>query len=111
MPDQTTGSNRDTIISSDGHAGADLPAYPLVEPVDLTIDPSCLDLQQRGPFKARLPFGEPIWIATRYEDVKTAYGDRRFGKVSKSGATNDARRQVSRCPAVIGAGNSCYAKI
>ena len=58
----------------------DLPAYPLVEPVDLTIDPSCLELQQRGPFKARMPFGEPIWVATRYEDVKTAYGDRRFGK-------------------------------
>ena len=28
------------------------------------------ELQQTGPFKARLPFGEPIWIATRYEDVK-----------------------------------------
>lgn len=59
---------------------ADLPAYPLVESVDLTIDPRCLELQQRGPFKARMPYGEPIWVATRYEDVKTAYGDRRFGK-------------------------------
>ena len=28
----------------------------------------------------QLPFGQPIWLATRYEDVKFAYGDKRFGK-------------------------------
>lgn len=58
----------------------ELPIYPISEPDDLAIDESVLELQQRGPFKAQLPYGEPIWIATRYEDVKTAYGDRRFGK-------------------------------
>lgn len=58
----------------------DLPSYPVAEPVDLTLDPATLALQERGPYKARMPYGEPIWIATRYEDVKTAYGDRRFGK-------------------------------
>lgn len=58
----------------------ELPAYPFVLHDDLTIDPAYRELQERGPFKARLPFGEPIWIATRYEDVKTVYGDRRFGK-------------------------------
>lgn len=57
-----------------------LPTYPIVEHDDLAIDPAYRELQQRGPFKAQLPFGEPIWIATRYEDVKTVYGDRRFGK-------------------------------
>lgn len=57
-----------------------LPAYPFVVHDDLTIDPAYRDLQQKGPFKARLPFGEPIWIATRYEDVRRAYGDRRMGK-------------------------------
>jgi cytochrome P450 len=59
---------------------SDLPTYPITEPVDLTIDDAVFALQERGPYKARMPFGEPIWIATRYEDVKTAYGDRRFGK-------------------------------
>lgn len=58
----------------------DLPTYPIVEHSDLSIDPAYRELQGRGPFKAQLPFGEPIWIATRYEDVKTVYGDRRFGK-------------------------------
>lgn len=59
---------------------AELPSYPVVEQIDLSIDPRYLELQQRGPFKAKLPMGEPIWIATRYHDVKTVYGDRRFGK-------------------------------
>jgi cytochrome P450 len=57
-----------------------LPAYPVAEPDDLSIAPATLALQQQGPYKAQMPYGEPIWIATRYEDVKTAYGDRRFGK-------------------------------
>jgi cytochrome P450 RapN len=58
----------------------ELPTYPFVVHDDLTIDPAYRELQQRGPFKAQLPFGEPIWIATRYEDVRKAYGDRRMGK-------------------------------
>ena len=57
-----------------------LPAYPFAVHDDLTIDPVYEELQLSGPFKARLPFGEPIWIATRYEDVRKAYGDRRMGK-------------------------------
>jgi cytochrome P450 RapN len=59
---------------------SELPRYPFVEHDDLSMDPAYLELQQQGPFKAQLPFGEPIWIATRYHDVKTVYGDRRFGK-------------------------------
>jgi cytochrome P450 RapN len=58
----------------------ELPAYPIVSHDDLTLDPVYRDLQSRPAFKARMPFGEPIWIATRYEDVKTTYGDRRMGK-------------------------------
>jgi cytochrome P450 len=54
--------------------------YPLVRHDDLSMDPMYRELQQRGPFKAQLAFGEPIWVATRYEDVKAIYGDRRFGK-------------------------------
>jgi len=57
-----------------------LPRYPLVDHDDLSMDPSYRKLQEQGPFKAQLLLGEPIWIATRYEDVKTVYGDRRFGK-------------------------------
>jgi cytochrome P450 len=65
------------IVSTEA---SELPQYPFVSPDDLSIDPSYREIQRRGPFKARLPFGEPIWIATSYDDVKTVYGDRRFGK-------------------------------
>jgi cytochrome P450 RapN len=54
--------------------------YPFVRHDDLSMDPVYRELQGQPPFKARLAFGEPIWVLTRYQDVKTAYGDRRFGK-------------------------------
>ena len=58
----------------------ELPSYPPVVRDDLLLDPVYRDMQKRPAFKAQLTFGEPIWIATRYEDVKTVYGDRRMGK-------------------------------
>ncbi|HET6950590.1 MAG TPA: cytochrome P450 [Acidimicrobiales bacterium] len=60
---------------------SELPGYPPALHDDLSMDDVYRELQLKAPFKARLPFGEPIWIATRYEDVKMVYGDRRFGKV------------------------------
>jgi cytochrome P450 len=54
--------------------------YPIVQNDDLTVDPAYLEMQQRGPVRVQLPYGEPCWVATRYEDVKTVYGDRRFVK-------------------------------
>jgi len=54
--------------------------YPIVRYDDLTIDPLFRDLQQHGPIRIKLPYGEPCWLATRYEDAKLVYGDRRFGK-------------------------------
>jgi cytochrome P450 RapN len=58
----------------------DIIEYPIVRYDDLTIDPLYRELQQHGPIRIQLPFGEPLWLATRYEDAKTTYGDRRFGK-------------------------------
>ena len=54
--------------------------YPIVRYDDLTIDPVYLELQTRGPIRIQLPFGEPCWVATRYQDSMVVYGDRRFGK-------------------------------
>ena len=54
--------------------------YPLVKDDGIDVDPIYRTLQQRGPVKVQLPFGEPCWLATRYEDVRTVYADRRFGK-------------------------------
>ncbi len=58
----------------------DVIAYPIARPVDLTVDAFYRDLQQKGPIRVQLPYGEPCWLATRYHDVKTVYGDKRFGK-------------------------------
>jgi cytochrome P450 len=54
--------------------------YPIVRYDDLTIDPIYLELQQKAPMRIKMPFGEPCWVATRYEDCKLVYGDHRFGK-------------------------------
>jgi cytochrome P450 len=54
--------------------------YPFAEPVALEVDPGYRELQSRGPIKVQLPYGEPCWLATRYEDCRIVYGDRRFGR-------------------------------
>ncbi len=59
---------------------SELPSYPLVQHDDLSMDPAYRELQLKPVFKAQMPLGVPIWVATRYEDCKTVYGDRRFGK-------------------------------
>jgi cytochrome P450 len=63
-------------------------AYPFAPADALTIDPRYRELQQGGPVRVQLPFGEPAWLATRYDDVKVVYSDRRFGRVL--GLTHDA---------------------
>ena len=42
--------------------------YPIVRYDDLTIDPIYLELQQQGPIRIQLPFGEPA----REEDTPRA---------------------------------------
>jgi cytochrome P450 len=54
--------------------------YPFADDHGLDVDPAYRELQQRGPMKVQLPFGEPCWLATSYYDVRTVYADRRFGK-------------------------------
>jgi hypothetical protein len=44
--------------------------YPFVKHDDLTVDERYQELQERGPNEVQLPYGEPCWLATRYEDVK-----------------------------------------
>jgi cytochrome P450 len=54
--------------------------YPILTCTDLTVPDFYRELQQRGPLRIQMPFGPPSWLATRYDDVKTVFGDRRFGK-------------------------------
>jgi cytochrome P450 len=55
--------------------------YPVVQDRALDVDPVYKEFQEKGLVRVQLPFGEPCWLATRYEDVRTVYGDRRFGRV------------------------------
>ncbi len=56
-------------------------AYPMFEDNGLTVDQRYKEIQKQGLLKVKLPYGEPCWLATRYADVRTVYGDRRFGRV------------------------------
>jgi len=77
--------------------------YPVVRHDNLIIDDFYRDLQAKGPVRVQLPYGEPCWLATSYEDVKTVYSDRRFGR--ELGADRDAPRMMplnfSDNPAII----------
>lgn len=55
--------------------------YPIVVDRALDVDPIYKEFQKKGLVKVKLPFGEPCWLATRYEDARAVYGDRRFGRV------------------------------
>ena len=67
--------------------------YPFIRHDDLIIDDFYRDLQAKGPVRVQLPYGEPCWLATSYQDVRTVYGDRRFGR--ELGAGHDAPRMMS----------------
>lgn len=71
---------------------ANVMEYPIVRHDDLIIDDFYRDLQARGPVRVQLPYGEPCWLATSYEDVRTVYGDRRFSR--ELGAGRDAPRML-----------------
>ena len=69
-------------------AVTEMRSYPFVEATGLTIDPEYRELQERGPIKVQLPYGEPCWLATRYDDCRSVYGDRLFGR--RLGLEHDA---------------------
>ena len=71
--------------------------YPLAPERALDVDPAYLELQHQGPVRIQLPYGEPCWLATRYEDVWTVHSDRRFCK--EMGVSRDVPRLHQR-PAI-----------
>ncbi|MEV7044002.1 cytochrome P450 [Amycolatopsis sp. NPDC051061] len=61
-------------------------AYPFSEPEKLDIEPLFARLRTEEPLsRVTLPYGEPAWLATRYEDVKTVLGDPRFSRAAATG--------------------------
>ncbi|MEU6263494.1 cytochrome P450 [Saccharopolyspora shandongensis] len=54
--------------------------YPFSAQERLDFDPLFAALREQEPVcRVRFPYGEPTWMATRYEDVKLVLTDSRFG--------------------------------
>ena len=56
--------------------------YPAVVDQRLDVDPVFKDFQRDGLVRVQLPYGEPCWLATRYDHVRSVYGDRRFSRAA-----------------------------
>ncbi|WP_435118681.1 cytochrome P450 [Amycolatopsis thermoflava] len=58
-------------------------SYPFSLPERLDVEPMFANLRANEPLtRVRLPYGEPGWLATRYEDVKVVLGDPRFSRAA-----------------------------
>jgi len=74
-------------------------AYPFATE-KLDFDPLYAALRREQPLcRVQLPYGEPAWLATRYEDVKVVLGDPRFSRAAAVG-----RDQPRSRPYPAGAG-------
>jgi nocardicin N-oxygenase len=75
--------------------------FPSVTEQGLDPDPLLLDLLVNEPVaRVQLPYGEPCWIVTRYEDVRTVLADARFSRAATVG------HDVARTQAVLPIGDS-----
>jgi len=55
-------------------------AYPFLDDGGLDVSARYLELHEHGPIEVQLRYGEPVWLATRYEDVRLVHVDRRAVK-------------------------------
>ncbi|MCS0637957.1 cytochrome P450 [Streptomyces sp. LP05-1] len=66
--------------------------YPFNEPAGLDLaEAYTAALDRPGLLRVRMTYGEPAWLATRYEDARLVLGDRRFSRAE--GQRHDEPRQ------------------
>jgi cytochrome P450 len=76
--------------------------YPDGLPDRLEPDPLFAKLREQEPMiRVQLPYGEPGWLATRYEDVKTVLGDPRFSRAAATGRDEPRMRPHLSPPGTI----------
>ncbi|ATW47931.1 cytochrome P450 [Streptomyces peucetius subsp. caesius ATCC 27952] len=62
-------------------AAGEAPAYPFGSPDRLEPDPYWEPLRREQPLqRVTLPYGGEAWLATRYQDVRKVFADRRFSR-------------------------------
>ncbi|GAB2829415.1 cytochrome P450 [Actinocorallia aurea] len=62
---------------------AEVRAFPFHAPDRLNVDSDYADLRETEPLcPVRLPYGEPAWLVTRHEDVRTVLADPRFSRAA-----------------------------
>ena len=59
--------------------------YPFSTPARLDPEPLFTSLRAEPMIRVQLPYGEPAWLATRYEDVKLVLADPRFSRAAGAG--------------------------
>ncbi|GLZ38855.1 cytochrome P450 [Actinokineospora sp. NBRC 105648] len=68
--------------------------YPFNKQEGLDLDPAYRAARETpGMIRVQMPFGEPAWLATRYEDARFVLGDRRFSRALAT--TSDEPRTQS----------------
>jgi cytochrome P450 len=61
-------------------------SFPFSDTERLEPDPMFATLRADQPLsRVQLPYGEPAWLATRYEDIKVVLGDPRFSRAAGVG--------------------------
>lgn len=76
--------------------------YPASLPERLDPDPLLAQLRREEPLsRVQLPYGEPGWLATRYEDVRTVLGDPRFSRAAAVGRDEPRTRPQLSPPGTI----------
>jgi cytochrome P450 len=77
-------------------------AYPFSRPERLDPEPLFATLRAEQPLiRVLLPYGEPAWLATRYEDVKTVLADPRFSRAASVGRDEPRMRLHGSQPGSI----------
>jgi cytochrome P450 len=62
------------------------PHFPTITTQGLHPDPLLDELRVNEPVaRVQLPFGEPCWLLTRYEDVRAMLADPRFSRAATIG--------------------------
>ena len=62
------------------------PHFPTITAQGLDPDPLLDELRVTDPItRVQLPFGEPCWLLTRYDDVRSMLADPRFSRAATIG--------------------------